>query len=154
MRRGTAQHGFTLIEMIVATLLLAIGVAGALAAFSSATKAAVTAEGLHTATLLAQRKMSDIEQQASQITGGDQQGDFGDEYPGYHWQETVEATDYQNLFKVTVTVFWGGQVSPNSRAFVTYLSNTQTQQNSSQNSQPGLSNNAGGIGNGGGNGGG
>jgi prepilin-type N-terminal cleavage/methylation domain-containing protein len=45
----TGRRGFTLMEMIVATFLLAVGVAGALGAFASATRATAAADHLNTA---------------------------------------------------------------------------------------------------------
>jgi general secretion pathway protein I len=128
-----AERGFTLIEMMVATILLAIGVVGALSAFSSATHATAVAEETHTAALLAQQQMTQIELQPDSLTGGDQQGDFGDSYPGFRWQQSIEPTEYQDLFKVTVTIQWGTPNSPHARAFTTYMRNpaldqTQTQQ--------------------------
>ncbi len=120
------RRGFTLIEMVVAAFLLAIGVAGALGAFASATRASSYAAEVQTATLLAQRRMSDIELQPDSLTGGDQEGDFSDTDPGYRWRESVEATDYTNLFKVTVTVSWGSPGSPQQRMISTYMRNDES----------------------------
>ena len=144
------KRGFTLIEMIVATTLLAVGVVAALAAFSSATRATAAAEQIHTAILLAREKMTEIELQPDTLTGGDQQGQFDDPYAVYRWQEHIETTEYQNLFKVTVTVQWGPQNAPKERAVVTYLQQPQTQQNQPTQGAPGGAGNAGGgTGNGG-----
>jgi general secretion pathway protein I len=129
-RTRNAQHGFTLVEMIVATLLLAIGVVGAMIALSSSVRANYAAERLQTAALLAQRKLTEIELQPDSLTGGDQQGDFGSQYPEFHWRESVESTDYPDLYRVTVTVQWDLKgVSPREQAYVTYLRNPQNTQN-------------------------
>jgi prepilin-type N-terminal cleavage/methylation domain-containing protein len=122
------KSGFTLVEMIVATLLLAIAISGTMAAFAMVNRANGFAAGVQTATILAQQKMSEIEQQGDQISGGDQQGSFSDEFPGYRWHEVVEATDYPNLFKVTVTVQWGSNSTPNERTLTTFLRNDLQQQ--------------------------
>ncbi|HZP82265.1 MAG TPA: prepilin-type N-terminal cleavage/methylation domain-containing protein [Chthonomonadaceae bacterium] len=119
--RRRIRTAFTLVEMIVATLLLAIGVAGALAAFSTATRASAMAEQINTAALLAQQRLTEIELQSDTLSGGAQQGDFGADYPGYRWQQNVEPTDYENLFKVTLTVQWGPGNAPQERVFTTFL---------------------------------
>lgn len=123
--RRRAQAGFTLVEMIVATVLLAVGVVATLGAIHAAATTTLAAEGAQTSALLAQKQITQLELQPDQISGGDQSGDFGDEYPGYTFQQSVEATDYQNLFKVTVTISWGGNNNPHKREYVTYLSNGQ-----------------------------
>jgi general secretion pathway protein I len=135
-KQAKRARGFTLVEMIVATVLLAIGVVAALSAFSSATQATTAANQVQTASLLARRHLSETELQADSLTGGDQEGDFGDEFHGYHWRQSVEATDYPNLFKVTVTVQWGAAAQPHERAITTYLRNDQNQQNQQNGSQP------------------
>ena len=120
-----SRPGFTLIEMIVATVLLAIGVVGTMGAIHTAAQTTLLADGAQTAALLAQKQITQTELQPSQLSGGDQQGDFGDEYAGYKWQQNTEATDYPNLFKVTLTITWGGLNDAHKREFVTYLSNGQ-----------------------------
>jgi len=123
------RRGFTLIEMIVATMILALAVVAALAAFTSATRTTTYAQEIQTATILAQQQISQAETQPTSLSGGDQEGAFGENYPGYHWKQSVEATDYQNLFKVTVTVIWGLPQNPHSRSLTTYLRNDQNTQN-------------------------
>lgn len=118
------RRGFTLIEMVVAVFLLAIGVVGALGAISSATRASGAADQIQTATLLAQQRMSEIELQPDSLTGGDQEAPF-ETNPSYRWKESVEATDYANLFKVTLTVVWGNPAAPQERTLTTYLRNDQ-----------------------------
>ena len=136
-RNSRAQSGFTLIEMIVATALLAIGVVAAMGAIGASTAATASAGQMQTAALLGQSKLNEIERQLDTLSGGDQQGDFGADSPGFHWQENVEATDYPNLFKVTVRVQWGGTSLQKERAFTTYLTKPDTTHTQgSQNGQP------------------
>src|SRR5579871_1963008 len=121
-RAHAAQTGFTLVEMIVATLLLAIGVVAALAAISTGIQATYKADRLQTAALLAERKLGQIELEASNLTGGDQQGDFGKLYPEFRWRESVESTSYPDLFQVTVTIQWDlNNPRPQERQYITYL---------------------------------
>jgi prepilin-type N-terminal cleavage/methylation domain-containing protein len=131
------RRGFTLVEMIVATVLLAVGILGALVAFTSATRASRIADQMQTAGLLGQRKLSDIETQSQFQNGGSQQGNF-DDYPGFRWQSDIAQTSYQYLYKVTVTIQWGEGADMRARDFVTYMVDTQSeQQNSSSGSSSG-----------------
>jgi type II secretion system protein I len=138
-RQGSRRQrgGFTLIEMIIASLLLVIGVAGALAAIGASTRAGAYASQIQTAALLAQRQLAEAASQPDSLSGGDQEGSFDDPYSNYHWKQSVEATDYQNLFKVTVTVTWGNSSSPSQREITTYLRSDQNTiiQQSQQNYQ-------------------
>jgi hypothetical protein len=123
--------------MIIAATLLVVGVAGAIGAIGASTRTASRASQIQTAALLAQRQIAEAATQPDSLSGGDQEGSFEDPYSNYHWKQSAEATDYQNLFKVTVTVTWGGGPTPNQRSVTTFLrsdQNTITQQ-SQQNYQ-------------------
>jgi prepilin-type N-terminal cleavage/methylation domain-containing protein len=122
MRRA---HGFTLVEMIVAGFILSVAVVSAVTAFSTVTRVNSKAEVMQTSALLARQRFSDLEQQADSLSGGDQQGDFGTDYPAYRWQQTVEATDYPNLYKVTLTISWGAGGRPQQYEYTTYLRTDQ-----------------------------
>jgi len=117
------KRGFTLVEMIVAGFILSIAIVAAVSAFSTVTLVNGKAEVMQTSGLLARQHFTDLEQQADSLSGGDQQGDFGTQYVGYKWQRTVEATDYPNLFKVTLTITWGSGSQPQSYEYTTYLRN-------------------------------
>jgi prepilin-type N-terminal cleavage/methylation domain-containing protein len=54
------QRGFTLIEVIVAVLVLAVGISAIVAVFPTSLRAARDAEDITRATLLAQRKAEEI----------------------------------------------------------------------------------------------
>lgn len=144
LRGRRSRPGFTLVEMIIAATLLVVGVAGALGAIGASTRTASYASQIQTAALLAQRQLAETASQPDSLSsGGDQEGSFDDPYSNYHWKQSVEATDYPNLFKVTVTVTWGSSVNPSQREITTFLRSDQatvtqqTQQNytSYQNNQ-------------------
>lgn len=116
------RAGFTVIEMIVAAALLVIGVAATLKAIGMATRTTGIASEYTTASLLAQQRISEIEAQPDQISGGSQTGDFGEEYPQFSWEMATETTDFSNLIKMTITVSWtsAGALGKRSAQFVTY----------------------------------
>jgi type II secretion system protein I len=120
LRRRRRRAGFTLIEMIVASILLFVGVVAALEAVASATKGAGVANEITVAALLAQQHIAELEVDTSQLSGGANSGDFGEQYQNYHWDQNVEATDFTNLVKVTLTVSWSSGATPRTAQFVTY----------------------------------
>lgn len=124
------RQGFTLVEMIVAAILLVVGVVAALACIGSATRSTALAAEYTTAALLAQQRFAEIEAQPDQLTSGDQQGDFGEEFPGYSWHQMVETTDFGGLVRITLTIEWPSGATRRSVQFVTY-EQTQTQQQAS-----------------------
>lgn len=119
--RRKRQHGFTLVEMIVATLILAIAIVGAMGAISSSAHATEMGDRVQTAALLAQRKMTELELQASNMTSGEQQGDFGEEFANYRWRAVLDTTEFDKLLKLTLTITWGESGRGGQRDFVTYL---------------------------------
>ncbi len=124
-RNRQSSRGFTLIEMIVATIVLAIGVVGASAAFNMATKASSVATDLQTAAMLAQQQLEQTEVNAQgSITPGDSDGEFGNDFPGFKWHQSITSTDYTYLFQVTVTVKWGSRPE-RQKSVTTYLTNAQ-----------------------------
>jgi prepilin-type N-terminal cleavage/methylation domain-containing protein len=95
-RRG-ANGGFTLIEVLVAMVLLAIGVVGAIQVAGGSSRGEALSRDMVTATTLAQ----------SNLTAGSESGDFAPEYPEYRWESVVEASGEETgLLLVNVTVSW------------------------------------------------
>ncbi len=136
-RRNRNSAGFTLIEMIVAAILLVLGVTAAMTAIGASTRTSAHADQIQTASLLAQRQIAEAETQPDSLSGGDQEGQFDEPYAIYHWKQSVEATDFQNLFKVTVNISWGEPSRPYERSLTTFLRNDQNTvvQQSQQNKQ-------------------
>jgi Tfp pilus assembly protein PilV len=117
--------------MIVATVLLAVGVTAASHAISSAIRMAATAQSRATAAMIAQDKFAEIEADPTQLTTGDQQGDFGNTHPMYSYRQIVEATTQSDLYKVTLIIQWQDGAFQKQAQFVTYepttlLSSTAT----------------------------
>ncbi|MGC8666734.1 MAG: type IV pilus modification PilV family protein [Chthonomonadales bacterium] len=117
---GRHREGFTLVEMIVAALLLVLGGVAALTCISAATRSMAAAQTITTAALLAQQKISEMEADPTQLMSGDQQGDFSPDHPDYTWQTTVEPTDLAAVEKVTLTVQHRSTRGGRSVQIVTY----------------------------------
>lgn len=111
-------------EMVVATIVLAVGGVAAMMAISSCIRAIGDAESYSRAAMLAEMRLAEIEAQPETVTSGEQQGDFGTDYPGYSWTQTVEPTDLSDVMRVTVTVTWPMGARLGQASFTTMLRTT------------------------------
>jgi general secretion pathway protein I len=105
------RRGFTLLEVVVALAVLAIGIVGSLQAVAQCQHQrafnAQRAVALH----LAQQKMADLTTAVKDLQPGSQEGDGTGPEAGCHWRSLVESTDENGLYRLTVTTSWqfGGQ---------------------------------------------
>lgn len=96
--------GFTLLEVMIAMSILAIGLVAVLQMQSQSISMATEARFLTTASLLAQSKMADLEGMNA-LSNLTQKGDFAPDYPDYGWSLIVTDTQIARLKRVEVTVF-------------------------------------------------
>lgn len=104
----------------MATVLLFVGIVSGTMAISHATKMSSQSSENETAALLAQQRFATIEADPTQLTSGDQQGDFGDDYPSFHWRQETESTDITDLLRVTVVIEIGLGSEQRQLQFVSY----------------------------------
>jgi len=106
-------HGFTLLEIMVAMAIIAI-VLVAVYKMHHQTIDMNNAASFHTrAPLLAQKKIAEIKSRTLNDIADDE-GGFGEDFPDYHWQLTVEDVESEllggaarRLKKIDVTVSHG-----------------------------------------------
>jgi Tfp pilus assembly protein PilV len=110
-----------LVEVLVATVILAIGLLGALTAFSMAARVTGRSAQDTAVTLLAQEKLAAImiDGRAGKLTPGMTQGDFGADRPGYSWRLVVSAPDEGNVSRVGLTIYSPGLRRRNETRFET-----------------------------------
>jgi|GEM_PF-4272395 len=100
-----ATSAFTLVEVLVATSLLAIGLLGALTALSTASRVAGASTNDTTITLLAQEKLAEIQLLGADIVALDEaEGDFAPTHPDYGWRMIVESPDDRNVIRVDLFI--------------------------------------------------
>lgn len=95
--------GFSLVEVLVAILILGIGVVGLTQGVTTALRSSKEAEWHSTAVLLAAGRMEELRADGFVIEGEDE-GDFGTAFSRYRWKQSTVPTDIDGLFEVTVTV--------------------------------------------------
>lgn len=122
------SRGFTLIEMIVAAVLLFIGVVAAMSCIAAATRSTGLAGEYGTAASLAQRRFAEIEASRETLNAGEQQGDFAPANPEFAWQQVMETTEAEDLMKVTIRIAWNLRGASRSTEFATYLRQPEQEQ--------------------------
>ncbi len=105
--------GFTLLEVMVAMAIIAIALTAVLGSQSQSVSLASEAKFNTTAALLAQSKMAEIRLKKPDDLISDS-GDFGEDFPGYLWQVTLNSVNLDNYQGITdhfaqidLEVFWG-----------------------------------------------
>ncbi len=89
------DKAFTLLEVLVAIAIIAIAMTSLFASQSRSISMATRAKFNTTASFLAQDILARY--QSGQHDYVDDEGDFGEGFPGYHWQVKVERADLGDL---------------------------------------------------------
>jgi prepilin-type N-terminal cleavage/methylation domain-containing protein len=118
-RRRTRRRGFTMVEMIVATALLGVGIAACVACIGTATRASGMAEEYTAVQVLAREKLAEIELEGTRE--GADEGDFGQERPGFAWETLAAPSGVPGLRQVRLTLIWGPEDRPRREEFVTFV---------------------------------
>jgi len=110
--RGFGTSGFTLLEVMVAMAIIAIALTAVLGSQSQSLSLASEVKFSTTAALLAQSKMAEIEAEKPGDLTSDS-GDFGEDYPGYRWDKSVNDVTFDepegvsdHLEQIDLTVSW------------------------------------------------
>jgi type II secretion system protein I len=102
-QRGS--RGFTLVEVLVAAVVLVIGLLAAFNAFSLAARVTGASRNDTLVAFLAQQKLAEIQVLArSGLQAGTTAGDFAPEHSQYTWQTTVGEPDDRNVRRVHLVI--------------------------------------------------
>ena len=96
--------GFSLVEVMVAILILGIALVGLVEGVNTALLSNKDSEAQTSAALLAAGQIEALRADALGIEDGEKEGDFGDELPLYRWRQTIRGTQTEGLHDVTVVV--------------------------------------------------
>lgn len=118
------RQGVTLVEVLLAVVVLSVGIVGVLRAYTVSLGALEAAQGTIDSVQLAKQKMADIEQivlEEGGVSPGITNGNFEGIYQDYAWQWEAAATSTEALCQSGVTVSREGQ--PRQLTLVTYAQN-------------------------------
>ena len=121
LRRGNAVAGFILLEVLLATTILTIGLFALVDELNQCVVAARRVQNYSMAeTLLTNKSYEFRVDLATDYL--DQEGPF-DDYPGFSWERKFDPTDADGLWQQTITVYWyeHGQLFSDSVAEYRYL---------------------------------
>lgn len=99
----TRHAGFSLIEVVVAILILGIALVALTEGVTAALSSSKASEVQTTAALLAAGQIETLQAEGD-YTDGQTEGDFGDEFPQYQWKQTISDTSIDGLHNVEVVV--------------------------------------------------
>ncbi|RME00143.1 MAG: prepilin-type N-terminal cleavage/methylation domain-containing protein [Deltaproteobacteria bacterium] len=111
------REGFTLLEVMIALLILGTGLAVLIENNAASLKIHAITRRMTVVTQLARMKMAEIEID-DELDEGFESGDFGPDFPGYRWEydaaeETLSFTIYPGLppveiegIRVKLRVYW------------------------------------------------
>lgn len=95
--------GFTLVEVVVAVVILAIALTGLTQGITTALASSKESELQTTAALFAAGQIELLRAEGD-LTDGTEEGDCGATLPLYRWKQTVSSTDIDGLHEVDVVV--------------------------------------------------
>jgi prepilin-type N-terminal cleavage/methylation domain-containing protein len=111
------EQGFSLVEVLCATLILGVGLVGISQAVTLSLLMSKDSEQQSVAALLAAGRMETLRAEGTVIEG-EEEGTFGEDFPLYGWRQTITSTATEGLYEVMVAVEFGRQ---NSYAIRTLL---------------------------------
>ncbi|HEV2329018.1 MAG TPA: prepilin-type N-terminal cleavage/methylation domain-containing protein [Verrucomicrobiae bacterium] len=103
MSATSCQAGFSLIEVVVAILILGVALVGLTEGVTAALGSSKASERQTTAAQLAAGQIETLRASGS-YDDGQTDGDFGDDFLQYRWKQTISSEDIPGLHDVEVEV--------------------------------------------------
>ncbi len=103
---GTSRRGLTLLEVLVAMIVLGVAIVGIAQGFTVGLRAASAARGTTIATELVATKLAELDAGLIPVTQDDE-GDFSDYgEPDFHFRIDSRTTSWLGLYEIVLTVEW------------------------------------------------
>jgi Tfp pilus assembly protein PilV len=119
-RTARGGGGFSLVETLLAVLLLAVGITIVLRSFGSSLDALAHSAEYTTGLALVEEKLWDLEAKGS-IAPGSYTGQFPDEARRFRWEVKAAEVKEVGLCETQVTVSWDRRGRSRAISVVTYL---------------------------------
>ena len=123
---GKGGQGFTLLEVLIALAIIAIVLITCVRAQNQSIRLHQLSRDMTIATILARQKMGEIE-----VVGfpelGEDDGDFGDAFPGFTWKTTVSMTPFEEARRIDLSVVWKEGTRERRVDVIAYITKTATQ---------------------------
>ena len=103
MKARRSNAGFSLIEVMVAILILGVGLAALAHGITTALASSKESEMQTTAALYAAGKIEEL-RATGELEDGESDGDCGPELKSYRWEETISPADISGLHDVDVVI--------------------------------------------------
>ena len=118
-----SRAAFTFVEILAAMIFLAILLPAIFEGLTIANRASVVAEREDVAACLTQNKLAELTLDNA-WSSADPSGDFGADWPGYHWVSTQSPWDVDSMIVLTVQTSFPVQGSERSITLSTLVSST------------------------------
>lgn len=103
MNGARHQSGFSLLEVMIAILILGVALVGLTQGVSTALVSSRESMLETTASMLAAAQVEGLRAEGY-LTDGETEGSCGDELPLYRWKQSVKSTPIQGLHEVQVVI--------------------------------------------------
>lgn len=110
MKREASNAGFSLVEVMVAILILGVTLAGLTHGITTALASSKESEQQTAAALFAAGKIETLRAE-SDWDNGETDGDCGAGFEAYHWRQTISDADVDGLHDVDVVIKSTGTTS-------------------------------------------
>jgi len=122
--RSTREGGFSLVEMLAALIIFALGVMAVLEVITASVQSTSATVGYTEAVFLARQRIE--ETIATDVLAPmTDSGDFGEAYPRHSWKREVEELDAARLYRIRVDVTWNERGSDRQYTLTTLAANRQ-----------------------------
>src|SRR5581483_7317523 len=122
--RASAPRGFTLIEIMIALMVLSVSFVVLIGLRNRDIALAAYSHHMTEATLLARQRITEITA-AGFPEMGESEGDFGEAAPLYKWKQQMKQTPFDVVRELALAVVWKEGSREEEVRFTTYLFNAK-----------------------------
>jgi type II secretion system protein I len=122
--KGSAPRGFTLLEVLISLLIVAIVLITCLRAQNQSIRLYTLSRDMTVATILARQKMGEIEAAGFPELEEDE-GNFEEQFPEFSWKKAVSETSFEEARRVDLSIVWKDGIRERRVDVITYITNTK-----------------------------